>query len=200
LLVPVLVVGIALIVLVVIIEVIVDGVLLSSGSGFGARLLAGAIASALISLVAQLLVAGLYKGGLAVTDGQGFSLGQLFEGWDKVQVVLAGFLIAIMVLVGTLLCYLPALIVDYFTQFTLLFVVGKQMSATAAIKASFRLCLDNLGNTILWFLLALVTGLVGAILCGVGLLVAVPVILVGLAYTFRKLQGEPVVEPAPKTA
>jgi uncharacterized membrane protein len=69
-----------------------------------------------------------------------------------------------------------------------------------ALKASFRLCMDNLGPTILWYLLAVVCLLVGAILCLVGLLVAAPVVLVGVAYTFRRLHGEPVAEPAPRTA
>ena len=27
-----------------------------------------------------------------------------------------------------------------------------------------------------------------------------PVVLVGLAYTYRRLQGEPLVDPAPRTA
>jgi uncharacterized membrane protein len=200
LLVPVLVVGICLIIVAAIIEIIVDGALLSSGSGFGARLVAAGIASALISLISQLLVAGLYKGGVAVADGRGFSLGALFEGWDKTQVVIAGVMIGLLTLVGTILCYFPALLVGFFTQFTLLFIVDKQMSAVDAIKASFRLCMDNLGNTILFYLLAIVVILVGTLVCFVGLLVAVPVVLVGIAYTYRRLQGEQVAAIAPRTA
>ena len=192
LLVPVLVVGIALVIIVAIIELVVDAILLNSDSGFGARLVAAAIAGAIISLVSQLLIAGLYKGGVAVADGRGFSLGALFEGWDKTQVIIAGVLIGLLTLVGTILCYFPALIVGFFTQFTLLFIVDKQMSAVDAIKASFRLCMDNLGNTVLFYLLALVTILVGTVVCLVGLLVAVPIVLVGIAYTYRRLQNEPV--------
>jgi uncharacterized membrane protein len=192
LLVPVLVIGVVLIIVAGIIELLIDAALLNSGSGFGARLVAAAIASAIISLISQLLVAGLYKGGAAVADGRNFSLGSLFEGWDKTQVVIAGLLIGLLTLVGTILCYLPALIVAYFTQFTLLFIVDKHLSATDAIKASFRLCMDNLGNTIVFYLLALVVLLAGAIVCFVGLLVAVPVVLVGIAYTYRRLQNEPV--------
>jgi uncharacterized membrane protein len=192
LLVPVLVVGIVLIIVAAVIELVVDGILLSSDSGFGARLVAAAIAGALISLVSQLLIAGLYKGGVAVADGRGFSLGVLFEGWDKTQVVIAGVLIGLLTLVGTILCYFPALIVGFFTQFTLLFIVDKQMHAVDAIKASFRLCMDNLGNTVLFYLLALVTILIGTVVCLVGLLVAVPIVLVGIAYTYRRLQNEPV--------
>jgi uncharacterized membrane protein len=99
-----------------------------------------------------------------------------------------------------LLCYFPALIVGYFTQFTLLFIVDKNLAATDALRASFQLCMNNPGPTILWYLLALVTIIAGAVLCLVGLLVAIPVVLVGLAFTYRRLQNDPVVDPTPRTA
>jgi uncharacterized membrane protein len=198
LLVPVLVIGAAIVVVSFLVNLLVGAG--GSDRSFGAALVAAAVASAIISLIAQLLIAGLYKGGASVADGRGFSLGELFEGWDKAQVLIAAVIIAVLTLVGTILCYFPALIVGYFTQFTLLFIVDKQLSAMDALKASFRLCMDNLGATILWYLLAVVCLFVGAVICLVGLLVAAPVVLVGLAYTFRTLQGQPVAEPRPRTA
>src|SRR4029077_12954067 len=153
------------------------------------QLLAGALASAIILLVFQFLVAGLYRGALRVADGQDFGVGQLFEGWDKGQVAIAALLIALATFVGTLLCYIPGLIVGFLVQFTLLFIVDKQMKAVDAIKVSVRLVVDNLGNTILFYLLALVVTIIGACLCGVGLLVAYPVVLIAYAYTYRRLQG-----------
>jgi uncharacterized membrane protein len=192
LLVPTLVIGVVVIVVSVVIRLIVVNGMTSSGSSFGAVLFAAAVASAITSLISQVLAAGLYKGGLSVTDGHSVSFGGLFDGWDKMQVVVAAIIIGVLTLIGTILCYLPALIVGYFTQFTFLFIIDKNMSAMDALRASFRLCLDNLGPTILWSLLAFVCILVGAIVCLVGLLVAVPVVLVGLAYTYRRLQNEPV--------
>jgi hypothetical protein len=192
LLVPTLVVGLGVILVAVVVRLVVVGGMTDSGSSLGTVLIAAAISSAITTLITQILTAGLYKGGAAVADGRGFSLGDLFEGWDKMQVLVAAVIIGALTLVGTVLCYFPALIVAYFTQFTLLFIVDKHMSATEAIGASFRLCTNNFGPTILFYLLAIVTIIVGAILCLVGLLVAVPIVLVGLAYTFRRLQGEPV--------
>ena len=64
-----------------------------------------------VFVVYQLLVAGLYRGALRVTDGQDFSVGQLFEGYDKGQVVIAAVLIAIGVGIGTALCYLPGILI-----------------------------------------------------------------------------------------
>jgi uncharacterized membrane protein len=191
---------VVIIVISVIIRLVVVGGMTNSGSGLGAVLLAAALSSAITGLISQILAAGLYKGGVSVADGRPLAIGQLYEGWDKAQVVIAAVIIGVLTFIGTLLCYFPALIVGYFTQFTFLFIVDKNLSATDAIKASFKLCADNLGPTILFYLLAVVCLIVGAILCLVGLLVAVPVVLVGLAYTYRRLQGEPVVEATPKTA
>jgi uncharacterized membrane protein len=162
------------------------------GPGLFTRLLVTALGSAIILLIFQFLAAGLYRGALRVTDGHSFSIGELFEGWDKTQVAIAAILIAIATGIGTLLCYVPGLIVGFLTQFTLLFIVDKQMAAVDAIKASIKLVTDNLGNTILFYLLGLVVTVIGACLCGVGLLVAYPVVLVGYAYTYRRLQGQPV--------
>ena len=144
-------------------------------------------------LVAQLLAAGLYKGATHVTDGKSFGLGQMFDGWDKSQVVIASLIIAAATFIGTLLCYIPGLIVGFLTQYTLLFIVDKQLSAVDGIKASIKFVTDNLANTLIYYILAALVLIVGAIVCLVGLLVAAPVALIGLAYTYRRLQNEPVV-------
>jgi hypothetical protein len=191
LLIPMIVAWVGLIVIAVLVEFLLVVPLQDSSSSFFTRLLASALASTIILLVFQFLAAGLYRGALRVADGHDFGLGQLFEGWDKTQVAIAAVLIAVATGIGTLLCYLPGLIVGFLAQFTLLFIVDKQMKAVDAIKASVKLVVDNLGNTILFYLLALVVTIVGACLCGVGLLVAYPVVLFAYAYTYRRLQGQP---------
>ncbi|HEY2878768.1 hypothetical protein [Nocardioides sp.] len=209
LLVPMIVVWVVLVVISVLLEILVYRTLLSthdctrvvggvSVSGqcspsFVTQLFGGALISAVIIVVFNVAAAGLYKGATNVTDGKPFSLGQMFDGWDKGQVALAAVLIAVATAIGSFLCYIPGLIVGFLTMFTILFVVDKQMGAVDAIKASVKLVTDNLGSTIVFYLLAAVVIVVGACLCLVGLLVAAPVVLVGLAYTYRRLQNEPVV-------
>jgi uncharacterized membrane protein len=209
LLVPMIVVFVGIVVVAVIVELAIFSTLTSThsctdtifgqrvqtqcGPGLLTRLFAAGLAGAIINLVAQLLAAGLYKGATHVTDGKPFSLGMMFEGWDKTQVVIASAIIAVATFVGTILCYFPALIVGFLTQYTLLFIVDKQLSAVDAIRASVKFVTDNLGSTLVFYILAVIVLAIGAILCGVGLLVAAPVALIGLAYTFRRLQNEPVV-------
>ncbi|WP_151083898.1 hypothetical protein [Nocardioides cynanchi] len=163
------------------------------GPGFFTQLLAAGLAGALINLVAQLLLAGLYKGATHVTDGKPFGLNQMFEGWNKAQVLYASLFIAVGTFIGTVLCYLPGVIFSFLTMYTLLFVVDKELEAVEAIKASVQLVTKNFVSTLLFYVLAAICLIVGALLCGVGLLVAGPVVLIGLAYTFRRLQGDPVV-------
>ena len=51
---------------------------------------------------------------------------------------------------------------------------------------------NDAGNVILWFLLSVLAWFVGALLCGLGLIVAIPVVLIGTAYTYKTLNNEPV--------
>lgn len=158
-----------------------------------ARLLVSGLAEGVFFVFAQLLAAGLYRGALKVADGQGFSVGEMFQGYDKAQVVIAALLIAIGTAIGTILCYIPGLIVGFLTFFTIMFVVDQQLSAVDAIKASYKLVTENLGSTLVFYILAGLILLVSACICGVGLLVGIPVALLALAYTYRRLQGQPVV-------
>jgi uncharacterized membrane protein len=165
---------------------------IDSGPGFVMTLILIGIVALVVVAVLQILMAALLKGAADVTDGKSPSLGELFQGWDKTQVLIAALLVAAGTAVGLALCYLPGLIFMYLASYTMLFVVDKQMSAFDALKASISFTTSHLGETILFFLLALVVTAVGGIACGVGLLVAYPIVLVGQAYTFRTLNNEPV--------
>lgn len=191
LMVPMLVVFVGLVVTGLALQLVLARV--DTGSGLTGGLLVSGIFSTLMFLVYQLLAAGLYRGALRVVDGRSFGIGELFDGWDKTQAVIAGVLTAFAVGVGTALCVVPGLVVAFSTQFTLLFVVDRGLSAVEALRASVRLVRNHLGASVALFLLSAGVTLLGAVLCGVGLLVAVPVVLIGYAYTFRRLQDQPVV-------
>jgi uncharacterized membrane protein len=167
------------------------------GQPFWRQLLGAGLGAAIISLIAQILAAGLYRGATRVADGKDFSLGQLFEGYRKMQVVYAAIIIAFVTGVATILCFLPGILISFFTSYTLFFIADaredRQLEAAEAIQASIKLVWHNFGHTLLYYVLAAIVLFVGALLCGVGLLVAGPVVLLGWAYTYRRLQGEPVV-------
>lgn len=212
LLVPVLIAIVAVIVVAVVVNLIVAAAFLGThdctrtilgtsvetqcGPGFFVRVIGSALTSLLVGFVVQLFYASLIKGALGVADGRPQSIGQLWEGWDKAQVLVASILVSIATAVGVIACYVGSIVVAFLLQYTLYFVVDQKMGAVDAMKASVKFTTSHLGETLVFYLLALVAGFVGAILCGVGLLVALPVILIGQAYTFRVLNGQQVTPAA----
>lgn len=163
----------------------------NGGSGLIARLVAIAIVVLVVSAIYQLAYAALVKGALDTVDGKGVNLGQLTDGWDKGQVLIAALILGVAQGIGTMLCYVPGLAVAYLGSFTMFFIVDKHLGAIDAIKASISFTTQNFGVVILFAVLAVVAFMVGAIACLIGLLVAVPVVLIAAAYTFRSLHGEP---------
>ena len=142
---------------------------------------------ALLTLFAQIMLAGIYRGALRVMDGEGFSLGQLFEGYNKMQVVFAAIFIAVATGIATVLCFLPGILIAFLTSFTLFFIVDQQLEAAEAIAASVKMVWHNFGHVLLFFILAAICVVIGFIALIVGLLVAVPVVVFGAAYTYRRL-------------
>jgi uncharacterized membrane protein len=162
------------------------------GSGFIASLFVSAISAALFFIVAQIIGAGLIRGALGVTEGRPFQFSEVLK-TDKIgPVIITSLIIGAGTFVGVLLCYLPGLIFAFVTQWSLFFVVDKGLAPIEAIKASIDLVRKNLTDTLIWYIVGgLVAGL-GAIACGVGLLVTIPIFLVGGAFTYKKLTGQQV--------
>lgn len=167
-----------------------------SGTGFLGLLLVYALFALVFSLLGQFISAALVRGALDAVDGRPVSLGSIWKGWDKGQVALAALLVAVGTAVGYLLCFLPALVFAFFTQYTIYFVVDRRMGAVDAIKASISFVRGHLVESLVLYLLSSLVLTVGALLCGIGLLAAAPVVLLAGAYTFRVLNGQPVSPPA----
>ena len=148
----------------------------------------------LASWVLSLIIgAGIVRYALDVVEGRQLRAATIFTPEKLGDVVVVSVLTGIATFIGLLLCVIPGLLVAYFTSFALYFLMDKpELGAIDAIKASFHFTKDNAGNVILWFLISLATAFVGALLCGVGLLLAIPVVLIGTAYTYKTVNNEPV--------
>lgn len=166
------------------------------GPGFVVRMLGSALAGLVTTFIGQLLAAGLIKSALNFVDGKAVNVGDIMAWASKPNVVTAAAIVSGATFVGSLLCYLPGLIVSFLTWFTMFYVVDKDMAPMDAVKASYNLVTSRLGDMVLLAVLSFVTILVGVLACLVGVLAAIPVVLVGAAYTFRLLNNEPVVPAA----
>jgi uncharacterized membrane protein len=164
-----------------------------SGSGLFTSLLVAALASAVGTFISQILIAGLIKSSLNIVDGlPALDIGAVFAFAGKPGVLVTAGLLAALSFVGTFLFYLPGIIIGFLTAFTMYFVVDKQLAGVEAITASFTFVTGKLGDTIVFMLLGAVTIIVGVIACLIGVFVAIPVVLVAAAYTYRVLHDQPV--------
>ncbi|WP_375003227.1 hypothetical protein [Aeromicrobium sp. CTD01-1L150] len=167
---------------------------ISGGRSFLGMLVLQLLAGALSSIVTYFLQAGLVRASLAVADGRKPELGDVFV-FDRVgPLAVLALLLTAGTYIGLILCYLPGLVFAVLASFSLFFFVDKGSEGIEAIKQSFRLVIDNIGQLILLFLAVIATLIVGALACGVGLLVAAPVALLVVTHAFRTLTGGPVAQ------
>ncbi|GAA4701246.1 putative membrane protein [Promicromonospora umidemergens] len=154
-------------------------------------------ASSLLQLIGSLVVAVLQALGinaaLREVSGEKASWGTLFKVNSYGMIILAALLLAAASFVGALLCGLGLIAVAIFAVFTYHNVVDKGMNAWAAFTSSFALVGKNFGAVFLLELALLGINVVGALLCGLGLFVTIPLSVLAMAYAYRRLTGGPVV-------
>jgi hypothetical protein len=162
----------------------------------------GSVLSAFISLVISL---GLIRAALAILDGGRPSVEQLVSTRDIGPYIIASLLVALVVTVGLVLCIIPGLIAGFLLQFYGYAIIDRksdsvttapQSSPTGAMRASFEVVAGNVGPLILLAVLCFLLNLGGALLCGVGLLVTMPVTAIAIAYAWRYFSGGRIAAPA----
>jgi hypothetical protein len=144
-------------------------------------------------VISMIIGAGIVRGALDITEGKELDPKTLLSPHKLGEVVVASLVIGIATFIGLILCVIPGLVVAFFTSFTLYFLMDRQeLGAIDAIKASYEFTKSHAGEVIIWFLLSIATYFVGFLICGVGLIAAIPVILIGTAYTYKTLTNRPV--------
>ncbi|WP_415624244.1 hypothetical protein, partial [Mycobacterium intermedium] len=140
--------------------------------------------------------AAFVSGALALADGQPVSISSFLQPPRNLgSVIVAALLVSIGTSVGYALCVLPGIIFLFFSLFTIPFVVDRSLAPVDALKASFSTINRNLGSALLAYLVVVAVGIVGNAVC-VGGLISIPVSLLIMTYTYRRLSGGNVV-PAP---
>jgi uncharacterized membrane protein len=164
----------------------------TGGTSFVVSLLLMAVFAGVFIIVVQVIGAMLIRAALDITEGKTLDTATIFKMPNIGPVIIAALIIGAATIVGTMLCYLPGIIVGFATQYTLYFLLDKGLAPMDAIKASVNLVKDNLGNAIIWYIVGGIVGGAGAILCGVGLLFTLPIALIGTAYTYKKFTAQPI--------
>jgi uncharacterized membrane protein len=159
-------------------------------SGVGVSLLVGAAGVGLLVVAAQVFGAGFLRGALGVTEGRPFQVRDVLDTDGLGRIVVTSLLIGGGTFVGSLLCYLPGVAFAFLTQWSLHLVLDQGLGPKQAVLASIALVRTRLTESLVWFVVSGLVVAAGAALCGVGLLVALPVVLLGSAYTYRVLTGQ----------
>lgn len=150
------------------------------------------MASFVSGIISWVLGLALVRGALDVVDTGRTDLGAMFTRIPWGQAIIAGIIVMIVTFVGTLMCILPGIVAAYLLYYTNMAVLDGA-SGVDGIVASFNFTTKNVGPTLLLALLAIVIVILSLCTLGLALLIAVPVLCIAAAYTWRVLQGRPVV-------
>ncbi len=162
------------------------------GGLFGLSVAVTMLVLAVMVAAALVVQAALVNAALKLTRSEQVTFSSSFSGLDMRAVVLTALLVGAIVFVGLLLCLVPALIGLFLTSYALFFVVDQGLPPAQAVRASVQMCTRSPGPLGGMFLASLAVAGLGLCLCGVGLLVALPVVVLAQAYTYGVFTGDPV--------
>jgi uncharacterized membrane protein len=150
------------------------------------------------SFVSLIISLGLIRAALVILDGQRPEIGDLLSTKDIVPYIVASLLVTMVVFVGLLLCLIPGLIAGFLLQFYGYAIVDRKVDAyqvapqsdpIGAMRASYEIVSKNVGSLLLLAILSIMLNIAGALVCGIGLLVSLPVTAIAIAYAWRVLSG-----------
>jgi hypothetical protein len=150
-------------------------------------------------VVGFFLSLGLIRAALTITDGQKPSVGELFKGEGVAQYAIAsivlGLAFALVNIFGLLTILLfpvtliATLVLSFFVQFFGYSILDDNVGAFDGIRRSFDVVKSNFGELLLLWLAAVGINILGAALCGVGLLVTLPLTAIAWAFAWRRITG-----------
>jgi hypothetical protein len=136
-------------------------------------------------IVSMILQLGLIRVGLGITEGKTPEVSMLFQTDHLGPYIVATILYGLAVMVGLIALCIGALIVAFFLWFYGFFIVDKNAGPTEALGASFNLVKDNIGQVLLFALVAVILTIVT---CGL----AAGVVMIATAYAYKVLTNQPV--------
>jgi uncharacterized membrane protein len=181
-------------------------VVVSAGVNWLATIVDNAFLQFVMSLVGFvvgfIIALGLIRAALTITDGHKPSIGEVFKGEGVLQYAIASIVLGLafslinVIGLATILLlpvtFIVTLILGFFVQFFGYAILDENKSAFEGISRSFEVVKANFGELLLLWLAAVGINIVGALLCGVGLLVTIPVTAIAWAYAWRRITGGPV--------
>lgn len=126
---------------------------------------------------------------LGIYNGKEVSFKDLFStDWKRVWNYMLGTIIfSVIILVGFILLIVPGIIWSLKYQYFSYLIIEKNMKPIDAIKRSGKMTYGHKWNIFLFMLLTTLISLLGLIVLGVGLLVAIPVVMLANVWVYKWL-------------
>jgi uncharacterized membrane protein len=154
-----------------------------------------ALVTVVLNTIVPILIQGPLTAGFFIvcmkrTLNRNAEFPDLFKGFNYfIPTLVASLVVGLFVVVGTLFCLIPGLVVAAMYKFTYLFIVDKRMDFWPAMEAS-RAVVKNDYFGFTMFLLAMVlVNLLGLVCCVVGLLVSIPVTVAAITVAYKEIVG-----------
>lgn len=133
---------------------------------------------------------GLQWAALRQVNGNRAEVNDLAVGFNNFPAaVLVCLVTSVLIGLATLLLIIPGLLVAALLQFPYLLVLDRNLDFWAAIKESFNVSQRHFGSLLALFFLQVCLIIGGALLCGVGVLVAIPIVYASTAAAYIDLFG-----------
>ena len=172
------------------IELAITGSNNQNSQGMGSTAVIFVIVSQIVLQIFSIFMKlGLARVGLNIVSGKEASIGMLFgEGGKLVRAVLASILFGIAVMIGLILLIVPGIYIALrYGQF-MTAIVDRDLGIMEAFDYSSSITTNNRMNLFLFWLLAIVAIIIGAIPCGLGLIFVGPVVWLSGMVAYRWMQ------------
>ena len=103
--------------------------------------------------------------------------------------IIAGLLMSALTIVGFILCILPGIYLAVGYVFVLPLIIDKKLDFWPAMEVSRQVVHKHWWAMFLFAIVLVLIICVGALLCGVGLIIAAPVAIAAVSYVYEDLFG-----------
>ena len=130
-------------------------------------------------------------------DGGNVEIGDVFKGFDDfVPALLAVLLGGLIVALGFMLCVIPGVLIMALVPTAAYLVAIGERDGINALKRAWEAVKANLAASCLCALVLLIVGSLGLILCGVGIVLTLPIAYIGMYHMAKQLTDSDAVSRA----
>ncbi len=121
-------------------------------------------------------------------EGTKAEIADVFKGFDDfVPALLAVFVSSIIVGIGFMLCFVPGLLIMALVPTAAYLVAVGEKDGINAIKRAFDAIKANLLGSVFCALVLGIVGSIGGILCGIGMILTLPIAFIGMYHMAKQL-------------